>query len=437
MWAGTESRRSAFTSFHQKAKAMSVAYRAAWLFPVAEPAIADGILEVDDAGCITALRSGRDANAIDLGDAAIIPGLINPHCHLEFSDLATPIAPPRPFAEWLRRVVAHRRNRSADDATVIAYGLQEVVRTGTIAVGDILTADLTAQPYGSAEVVRAGPQLVAFRELIGPTPQAWPTLLAMAARHLETGRAAGLVPGLAPHAPYTVPQTLLEGAVALAAKHAAPVAVHLAETAAERHLLMSGTGELVELMQSLGLWLSELHPAGRTPLDWLRLLATLPTAAVVHGNYLNAAEQAFLAEHPHLTLVYCPRTHAYFDHPPHPWRAVLEAGGTVALGTDGRSSNPDLDVWAEAMFLRRRHPDLPTMQLLELVTRNAAAAIGLTDRCGVLSVGRPADFAVVRLPAAAQHSRRSPPELFAAGNDICRSFRCGIDVRPAAAEGFA
>jgi cytosine/adenosine deaminase-related metal-dependent hydrolase len=232
-------------------------------------------------------------------------------------------------------------------------------------------------------------------------------------------------PGLSPHAPYTVPQELFERAIGLAVRHAAPVAVHLAETAAELELLATGTGELVEMMRSLRLWRPELHPQGRRPIDWLRTLAAVPHGLVVHGNYLDDEELDFLAANENLTLVYCPRTHAYFGHPPHPFRRLLELGGRVALGTDGRSSNPDLDLWGEARFLRTRHPDLPSGTILDLATRRGAEALGVADRHGALAPGRPANFLAVSLTGSGTDE---PPDLFAAGSRVTRIFRNGVEM---------
>ena len=422
---------------------MSHAFRAAWVFPVAGPPLRDGVLEIDDLGVVAAVRPGPDADAIDLGGVAIAPALVNAHVHLEFSDLPRPIGPPAPFSRWLKQVVAHRRDRAGDATPAIAAGLAEAARTGTAAVGEIATADLPDEAYAPD-----GPDAVLFREVIGPRAETWDELLRGAETHLDRANSgpdakdrlrlrgppkpqacAGrrLAFGLSPHAPHTVPQGLFERLVRLAVGRGAAVATHLAETAAERELLADGTGDLVDLMRAVDLWRPDLHPRGRRPLDWIETLAAAPRGLVVHGNYLDDEELDALAAAPSLALVYCPRTHAYFGHPPHPFRKLLDRGGRVALGTDGRSSNPDLDLWSEARFVRRLHPDLPTGTLLEMVTRAAAEALGLADRRGTLAPGRPADFLAVRL---ADPDGPGPPDLFGEGNIVARLFRRGVEVGP-------
>jgi len=396
---------------------LPTAYRAAWVFPVAGPPIRDGVLEIDAAGRIAAVRRGPDRDAIDLGGVALVPALVNAHVHLEFSDLAEPIGPPQPFPAWLKNVVSHRRNRSEAVDSILKRGLDEVTRTGTAAFGEIASSDRPCEQ---------GPRFaeaVTFRELIGPLPDDWPGLLSAADRYLagnsEWGRA-----GLSPHAPYTVPQGLYERAVALAGRHGAPVAVHLAETSDELELLANGTGELVDLMRSLGLWRADLHPRGRRPIDWLQPLAAT-RGLVVHGNYLRDDELDFVAANRNLSLVYCPRTHLYFGHPPHPFRRLLELGGRVALGTDGRSSNPDLDLWRESLLLRERHPDLPSDTILDLATRRGAEALGVADLYGTLAAGRSANFLAVRLSGP---SSDRPPDLFGRKRQALRVYRGGIEL---------
>src|SRR5213079_2478765 len=109
-------------------------------------------------------------------------------------------------------------------------------------------------------------------------------------------------------------------------------------------------GAFVEFLSELGVW--EPRDMLGSPAKVLRLLSSPPPLRqlIVHGNYLPSS--APLPSY--RTLVYCPRTHAAFGHPPHPFREFLARGKRVALGTDSLASNPDLSVLAEARFVRSR-----------------------------------------------------------------------------------
>ncbi|MDB5388136.1 MAG: Aminodeoxyfutalosine deaminase [Planctomycetaceae bacterium] len=218
--------------------------RARWLFPVAGPPIENGVLEIQN-GQITASHPQSDANTIDLGNVGLIPGLVNAHTHLEFSDLAQPIQPAKPFTSWIRALVAVRRSQPAE-ASAIQSGLQECWRTGATAIGEIATQDWSAANYHHSSV-----DCTVFREILGLRRERIAEQLEVARNWLakSTDRDTKFVRGLSPHAPYSVHPELYQSLVELANEQRSPVAVHLAETRAELELLNQGTGEFVEMLQ--------------------------------------------------------------------------------------------------------------------------------------------------------------------------------------------
>jgi cytosine/adenosine deaminase-related metal-dependent hydrolase len=384
-------------------------YRARWVFPVAAPPLFKGTVEIS-AGRITAVHAQADPAARDLGNVALIPALVNAHTHLEFSDLTEPVGPSSPFTAWIRALVGHRRRQPAEQITAaIAAGLREGAQAGTGLLGEIATPNWSPAAL-AGEVVRT----VVFRELLGLLPSRLSEQMEIARQHLLGGgeaEAGRLVRGLSPHAPYSVHPALFRAAVDLAAEHRAPLAIHLAETEAELELLARGTGEFVELLRDFGVWDPEAIPQGSRPLDYLRPLAKLARALVIHGNYLDADELNFLAGHPQIAVVYCPRTHAYFGHAAHPWRKMLQQGVSLAIGTDSRGSNPDLSLWRELQFLHARHADVDPAVLLRLGTLDGARALGCDHDCGSIAPGKRASLALVALPAG----ERPPYELLFAG----------------------
>src|SRR5262249_37661072 len=140
-------------------------------------------------------------------------------------------------------------------------------------------------------------------------------------------------------------------------------------------------GHFVGFLESVGVW----DPAGLVR-DWEEVLATnadTPRALYAHGNYLPAG-QALPAN---ATVVYCPRTHDFFRHGPHPFRELLARGVSVALGTDSLASNPDLSVLREVRFLHERFPDIPGETLLRMATIAGAEALGWGSEFGSLEPG--------------------------------------------------
>lgn len=390
-----------------------------WIFPVDRPPIENGLIEIVD-GVITAVRAAEPHEvAIDFGDVAILPGLVNAHTHLEFSLVEQPFQPAQPFTDWIRSLVAYRRQvapTSAKPCVALNIGAIESLASGTTLLGEIATSG-----WDELFMPTHGPQIVAFCELIGLRPSTIDQQIQIAEEWLaRKSQLAPVTYGLSPHAPYSVSPELLQRSVELAKRFNAAVAIHLAETREELELLADGRGPFVELLKSFSAWPEQGLPTGRRPLDILRALADAPRALVVHGNYLAADEIEFIAARPHMSVVFCPRTHEFFGHEPHPWRQLLAKGANVALGTDGRGSNPDLSLWNELVFLRKRFPDVAPSTLLKLGTLAGARALGCEHDCGTITPGKRADLVVVSVGGCGE-----PHEaLITADSQIVRTL-CG------------
>lgn len=384
------------------------AYRARYVFPATSSPIAGGVVTVVDGRIVAVGRESHGPPAIDLGDVAILPGLVNAHVHLEFSDLATPLGQPgMPFPEWIRCVVEHRSTMELDRGAAISAGLEESLRFGTTTLGEIATGAWDATPYDNTPIT-----CTAFYELIAIGEDQIEEYRQMAAEHLaRDGRLNSALPeaieshsnsiprwhaGLSPHAPYTVHPELVRRLVQLSARCGAPAAMHLAESPEELELMAAGTGLFVETLSARGFWNPKAIPSGTRPMEYLRDLSSAARSLVIHGNYLDEQDIGYLAEHAQrMSVVYCPRTHEFFDHPPHPLPRLLEQGANVALGTDGRSSNPDLNLLAEMRAVARRFPEIAPTEVLRLGTTHGAKALGCEARCGSLDVGKQADLMMV------------------------------------------
>jgi cytosine/adenosine deaminase-related metal-dependent hydrolase len=325
----------------------------------------------------------------DLGNAAIIPGLVNAHTHLDLSGARGLIPPTDPdhFTDWLRGVIAYRRSRTPEQVQAdTRAGLAECLRHGTTLLGEI------AAEGASWDALAAAPtRAVVFREVIGLSTERFTE--AVKALHVwrkEHSATPTCRIAVSPHAPYSVSGALIRSL----AWNGWAMTVHLAESPAELELLERHSGPFRDFLESLGVW----EPGNLA--DSLRFILwrtqRSPCVLFAHGNYLPADTKL----KPNQSVVYCPRTHAAFGHPPHPFRDFLARGVRVCLGTDSLASNPDLDILAEARFVRSRRPDFSGNQLLRMVTLSGAEALGWENECGSLEVGKSADFVAVPLPDA-------------------------------------
>jgi cytosine/adenosine deaminase-related metal-dependent hydrolase len=314
-----------------------------------------------------------------------------------------------------------QRQRPADvTAEAIAAGLRECIAAGVTTIGDIATD--CAQAYAGNLSV----DLTVFAEVIGfSRARAESARAALEERMHDFSR---LPPtetlGISPHAPYTVSPDLLRRLVSLAARQYLPVAMHLAESAEELRFLAEGDGPFQELLEERSMWDASVVPRGTRPMDYLQMLAAAPRALVIHGNYLDAEERSFLAQHcDHMSLVYCPRTHAYFGHAPYPLDELLTSGARVVLGTDSRASNPDLNLLAEMRHVAKAHPRIAPSTILRMGTLDGVEALGRADESGSLTPGKLANLMAVPLSAAGS------PENLLAGLLTSDAQPCGTWIR--------
>lgn len=394
--------------------------RARWVFPMAGPPLHDAAVTISQGRIVAVGNPPDDVPIEDLGHVAIVPGLVNTHTHLEFSDLASPIGHPgMQLVEWLGSVIQHRAHTTARNCLSIEQGLRESIHHGVTTIGEI------AQPGGTRDAYHASPcKGTLFLELIAPRIERIEGTLEAAEKHLRDigpWRAVGWaepgqVPaashwqrGLSPHAPYTVHPELLARAVDLSIEHKMPLAMHLAESREEIDFLRDGSGPFRELLESRGAWDPSARPHGARPLDELRVLSRAHRALIVHGNYFDDEEIDFLGrQRPRMAVVYCPRTHAWFGHALYPLEKLLAAGAIVALGTDSRASSPDLSLLAEMRHIAREFPAMSRVTILEFGTRGGACALGLESQIGTLEPGKWANLAVVVLP---EDAAADPHEL--------------------------
>jgi cytosine/adenosine deaminase-related metal-dependent hydrolase len=366
------------------------ALRGRYVFPIVGDPIDNGIVALRGEH-IFAVGRTSDVEPIDLGNVAILPGLVNAHSHLEFSHLARPLGEPgEPLPTWIRRVIAARIADPDARRLAIASGIEQSLAAGVAAIGEIAT---TALRYAAA------PSITVFHEIICLDKLRFEAIFQQLDRYRELARTSPEISGLSPHAPYSVHPELLGRLCEFAKRHQWPLAMHLAESPEEMELLGTGGGPFRTLLDELGVWRDDANPKGLRPLHYLRGLAEAPRSLVVHGNYLDVEERSFVAERPRrMGVVYCPRTHAFFGHAPYPLEELWSSGATVCIGTDSRASNPDLNLFEELKFAAAHHPAVPPREILRMGTLNGARMLCGGEISGALEAGRRADLAIVSLP---------------------------------------
>lgn len=388
----------------------SETFAARWVFPIDGAPIAGGRVTIRGDVIVGVGDTAETGKATDLGNVAILPGLINPHSHLEFSQLTEPVPAGRGFPDWVRAIVEVRRERGEQSTASVALGLEELKTKGVAYVGEIAQENWSPEPFAQSPL-----SATVFLEILGLTPSVIPAKLELAEKHLRRRKHRDhWYPGLSPHAPYSVHPDLLEGLIELAIRYNVPLAMHLAESREELELVTSGKGPFRSLLEEVGIWQGSVFAQSQRPLDYLKRLVRAPRSLVIHGNYLDDPEIEFLgANRDRMSVVYCPRTHEHFGHRDYPLPELLKAGARVAVGTDSRASNPNLCVLSEMQTVARIYPQLSGEAVVRLATLSAAEALGQQEILGSIKPGKHATMTLVSLPS---YDARDPYELLWDGN---------------------
>ena len=369
-----------------------------WILPISDSPIRGGIVTIDD-GRIVAVAQHDGSDAASLGRAAVLPGLVNAHTHLELSYLRGRIPAAPRFLDWVRPMLAARRERSQALEQVMAdaaaAAIAEAHAAGTVLVGDVSNTLMTVPLLRDA-----GMPACVFHELIGFAG------INAEEQVAEARRAVGVIPAgkdlrpsLAPHAPYSVSPALFAAIRRDLEEHEPAVStVHLGESPEEIELLKKGTGPWRGLLEELGAWNDGWRVPQCSPVEYLRDIGFLDRSILaVHGVQLEEADLAHLRTLG-ITLVSCPRSNRHVGVGSPPLDAFYAMDVEVALGTDSLASVDDLNMFAELAEARRIAPKVSARTLLRSATLTGATALGFGDQFGSIEPGKRAALIAVRVP---------------------------------------
>lgn len=381
-------------------------YAAPWVLPVESPPIANGAVLIAEDGRLSAVGaddavpSPPGVVAVRLHGAALLPGLVNTHTHLELTGFDG-LLPQDDFPSWIRGVIRLKAARSSGDFLAAArQGIRDCWAGGVTTVAD--TGDSGAAAEALCELGGSG---IAYHEVFGPHPDQATAALEGGVRRLEElGRFAGsrVRLGISPHAPYSVSGALFRLVADYASRHSLPVAVHVAESADESRLLADRSGGFAEAWMERGIPLPA--GAGCTPVAWLERHGVLGGRTLcIHVVRATEADLDTLSGSG-TAVAHCPRSNHRHGHGVAPLRGLLARGVRVGVGTDSVASVSPLDLLAEARAARQI-ASLDAEQALRLITTDAARALGLQHECGSLVPGKWADLVAMDLPGTVDASR--------------------------------
>jgi cytosine/adenosine deaminase-related metal-dependent hydrolase len=329
---------------------------------------------------------------------ALLPGLVDAHCHLDYTNMAGQFPPPKVFSDWLKVITSAKSQWSYSDyAESWLDGAHMLVRTGTTTV-----ADIEAVPELLPEVWDSTPlRVLSFLEMTGIRSRRAPqAILQEAVDWIDSLKHSRCGAGLSPHAPYSTLPELVRLSARTARKRKWCLTTHVAESLQEFEMFASGRGEMFDWLQRNARDMSDCGLG--SPVQHLERCGALgENLLAVHANYLRGKDAALLGKRK-VSVVHCPRSHLYFRHGPFPLRQLTRAGVNICLGTDSlasvfktRRQSIELNLFEEMRALAAAQEGLSPREILDMATINGARALGMKGKIGELSPRAFADLIAI------------------------------------------
>ena len=402
--------------------------RARAILPVSRPPIENGAVVISGniiraVGSWPDLQARADEEILDLGEVILLPGLVNAHCHLDYTGMAGEFLPPKSFTDWIKLITAAKGGWTYSDfAQSWLNGAQMLLRHGTTTVADFENVPELLPEVWSATALR----VLSFLEMTGVKSRRDPgAILDEAVERINSlGKFPRSAASLAPHAPYSTVPDLLRLTAATARRRGWRLATHVAESVEESEMFHHARGVMFDWLarnqrdnSDCGLGSPVAHLARNNMLG--------ENLIAIHANLLAPGDAELLGKSG-VHVVHCPRSHDYFRHPPFLRQRLASAGVNLCLGTDSlatvrktRKQNPELSMFDEMRELAANDPKLPPIEILRMATVNGARALGRTGQIGELSENALADL--IAIPASVKTSETGEAVL-AHDGPLCASM---------------
>jgi len=406
---------------------MNKTYSARWVVPVSAAPIEKGAVAVEDDLIVgvgaesVIVRRFPDFKIESLGEAIILPGLVNAHTHLELTAMRGYLEnEERDFFAWLRKLTIARLERlTPDDILVSAmWGACEAVRAGITRVDDTSAAALMSM----RALQDVGLRGVVYQESFGPDARLVTEnfeKLKVKVQELQATQNELVRAGVSPHAPYTVCGPQLELIADLANSEKLPLMMHAAESEAEDLFVREGCGVFAEGLAQREI---EWKAPGISTIQYLKQVGILETHPLLAHCIRVDVDDIETLRSSGAKVAHCPKSNAKLGHGRAPFAKFIAAGVAVGLGSDSVASNNTCDILEEARFAT-------------LLSRASGAPVSTTAALeaatGQLREGGQADLTAISLTGVHQLPSYDPigTLIFASsGRDVILTVVAGREV---------
>lgn len=349
-----------------------------------------GYVDVAEDGTVLGTgAAGTVPEGAEYYDGAVVPGLVNAHCHIELSHLEGRFRKGTGMAGFIDQINALRDDASREDKmAALRRWMDRLWERGVSAMADISNSD------DSFAVKAASPLYTrTFLEVFGTDPADCEDIIASAKRLCEQAGRLGLDAAPTPHAPYTMSPALLSAASAEALRSGF-LSYHCEESPEEDEMIRFGRGAMWDNRRRAGMPTPPVTGGSslRYFIERLRAVAEPPYGAhilLVHEVCLDddgVAAVKEVMEHPYFAI--CPLSNIFIHNALPPIERMRASGIPICIGTDSLSSNDTLDPVKELFCLQENFPEIPLGEMLGWACRNGASLLGKESVYGSLGAGK-------------------------------------------------
>ena len=380
--------------------------------PIGNGAVVVSADRIVDVGEFDQIEKENAGEIVDLGEQALLPGLINAHCHLDYTCLRGKIPPQKSFTDWIRAINAEKLKLSPKDYLAsINNGFTEARRFGTTTIANLtafpeliaqINAPIRTWWFGELIDVRAPERAneivdLAIESLKSSSECAYTSPLSKRSRNRGIAAVQTQPWGLAPHALFTASKDLYRRCEEIALSENILLTTHLAESREEMEMFRDAAGSLYKFLKEIGrpmddcgkstpLQLFVGAPGGRAQREWI----------VAHLNELREGDFELLERSTcNFHVVHSPRSHDYFGHSRFEFERLRSLDLNICLGTDSLASNESLSLFDEMRAFQKEFPTVSPEEILQMVTLNAATALRQGKVLGRIRSGFRADLIAV------------------------------------------
>jgi aminodeoxyfutalosine deaminase len=359
------------------------------VYTMAGTPVRNGVVVIDDQGKILQVAARNDFEPGDLKHykGALVPGFVNTHCHLELSHMLGQADTGTGLIPFILHVIRQREFAAEAISEAIRLAEDEMLNEGIVAVGDISN---TTDSFQQKNLGRM--RYYTFVEMFDllQNDQADHSYSKYLEVHKQLDTLNGNRKSCVPHSPYTVSKSLFKKVVEANQGEDHTVSIHNQEMIHENALFIDKSGDLLAFYESFGISLDDFEPIGEGSIMYA--LAHLDPAQrnlFVHNTLTTADEIAITQQwSPHAFWATCPNANLYIENRLPDYRAFIDEGAQMTIGTDSLTSNWQLSVLSEMKTIKRLQSYIPFETLLQWATINGARALGFDHDLGSIESGK-------------------------------------------------